>query len=129
MEIDMSIASVAASARRALAHPAHRKVKRGAVVVVENNSSSTDIHGKKNRYQYYFLAYAHRVNRQGIVTEWRKPDSHYSFSVDANQRILTIDLDAYQAAAQDICSRTFDNYFGDPQKVRDLVNDRVEALR
>ena len=109
--------------------PVIHKARKNDVIVVETNSNYTDVLGKRTPYQYYFLAFAAKVTRKGIVEHWRKPGG-MDFCLDKNQRVFVIvDVDRQRAAGELLRDAGFENHFDDPQKIRDVINDRVEALR
>jgi hypothetical protein len=109
--------------------PVIHKARKNDVIVVETNSSHTDTLYKRVEYKYYFLAFAAKVTRKGIVERWRQPGG-MDFCLDKNQRVFVIrDVDRQRAAGELLRDAGFKNHFDDPQKIRDVINDRVEALR
>ena len=109
--------------------PVIHKARKNDVIVVETATSYTDTLYKRVEYKYYFLAFATKVTRKGIVERWRKPNG-MDFCLDKNQRVFVIvDVDRQRAAGELLRDAGFENNFDDPQKIRDVINDRVEALR
>jgi hypothetical protein len=109
--------------------PVINKARKNDVIVVETNSSHADALGRRTPYQYYFLAFAAKVTRRGIVERWRKPGG-MDFCLDKNQRVFVISgVDRQRAVGELLRDANFENHFDDPQKIRDVINDRFEALR
>ena len=110
------------------AHPAFRKVKRGQIVALETQTSSTALNGKTTRGRYYMLARATKVDRGGILIEYQKQDNAYSYTLDRGQRAYTLG-DEYQPAAHDLFKSIKVNHWDDVEGVKAAIKDRVEALR
>ena len=98
------------------------------VIVIETRSSSTDAKMKTTRYSTFFFAYVAKVDRKGIVTEYRKQKGAYPVMLDHNQRVMTI-LDAdRQADARIAFEAVEENFFTDADDVRNLImSARVAA--
>jgi hypothetical protein len=104
------------------------KAKRNDIIAIESRHTSTDIKMKKHEYVSYFLAKAVKVNRQGIVVEYQKPDMGYAYTLDKGQRVLTIADPMKQAAARELFATIKENYFPDTQSLREAILDREMAL-
>ena len=97
------------------------------VIVIETRSSSTDAKMKTTRYSTFFFAYVAKVDRKGIVTEYRKQNGAYPVMLDYNQRVRTI-LDAdRQAEARIAFEAVEENFFTDVEDVRKLILGVREA--
>jgi hypothetical protein len=97
------------------------------VIVIETRSSSTDAKMKTTHYSSFFFAYVAKVDRKGIVTEYRKQNGAYPVMLDYNQRVRTI-LDAdRQAEARIAFEAVEENFFTDVEDVRKLILGVREA--
>lgn len=104
------------------------KAKRNDVIVIESRHTSTDAKMKKTEYVSYALAKAVKVNRQGIVEQYQKPDMGYAYTLDKGQRVMTINDPAKQAAAKDLFSTIRENYFPNAEAVKAAILEREAAL-
>jgi hypothetical protein len=129
MEIDMSLASVSSSARRAL-KSSKPKAHKGDVFVLERTSTSTDAKFKTSTYVSYCFAIVAKVDRSGVVKEWTKIDMQASCLIDAkHDRVMLINVPELQAAAREVYTHKLDNFFTDKARISALVLDRAQALR
>jgi len=102
------------------------KAKKGDIIVIETTSSSTDAKMKVTRYTHYALARAAKVNRQGIVIEYQKPDMGYPYTLDRGQRVMTIADPEKQAAARKLFETIKDNWFPNAEAIKDAILQQVE---
>jgi hypothetical protein len=123
MEIDMNNKRGPQPANRAF----HR-ARRGYIVAIETQTSSTALHGATTRGSYYMLAKVAKANRAGIVVEYQKQDNAYSYMLDRGQRVLTLP-EEYQPAAHDLFKSVKVNHWDDVEGIKAAIKDRVEALR
>jgi hypothetical protein len=91
------------------------------VIVIETRSSSTDAKMKTTKYSTFFFAYVAKVDRKGIVSQYRKEEKAYPVMLDHNQRVMTI-LDADRQADARVAFKTVEqNFFTDADDVRNLI--------
>lgn len=102
------------------------KAKKGDIIVLETRSSSTDAKMKTTHYTHYALAQAAKVNRQGIVVEYQKPDMGYPYTLDKGQRVLTIADPEKQAAARRLFETVKDNWFPTAEAIKDAILSQLE---
>lgn len=102
------------------------KPKRNDIIVLETRSSSTDAKMKVTHYRHYALARAAKVNRQGIVEQYQKPDMGYAYTLDKGQRVLTIADAEKQAAARKLFETIKDNWFPTAEAVKDAILSQLE---
>ena len=102
------------------------KAKRNDIIVIETRSSSTDSKMKITHYTHYALARAAKVNRQGIVEQYQKSDMNYPYSLDKNQRVLTITDPEKQAAARKLFATITDNWFSDAEAIKQAILGQLE---
>lgn len=102
------------------------KAKRNDIIVLETRSSSTNSKMKVTHYTHYAFAKAAKVNRQGIVEQYQKPDMGHPYSLDKNQRVLTIADPEKQAAARRLFATITDNWFPDAETVKQAILEQLE---
>lgn len=102
------------------------KTKTGDIIVLETHSNSTDAKMKVTRYTHYALARAAKVNRQGIVEQYQKPDMSYPYTLDKGQRVLTIADPEKQAAARKLFDTITDNWFTTTEVIKDAILQQLE---
>lgn len=103
------------------------KVKRGDIIVLETHSSSTDAKMKVTHYTHYAIARAAKVDRQGLVVEYQKPDMGYAYTLDKGQRVLTILDPIKQAAARKLFETVKDNFFPTSEAIKDAILSQLET--
>jgi len=91
------------------------------VIVIETRSSSTDAKMKTTHYSNFFFAYVAKVDRKGIVTEYRKQKNAYPFMLDRNQRVMTITDPDRQADARAVFASLAENFFLHVDEIRKLI--------
>lgn len=125
----MSIQSIQASAKRALKNSA-AKAKRGDVFLLEHTTVWTAVKTfEKTTSQYYILAKATRVNREGVVTQYRRAHCNYVEALGTGDRVLLITDPTLQGAARDLFDTLKDDYFPSADRAKSAILDRAEALR
>ena len=97
--------------------------KKGAIIVIENRSSYTEARTfKVKESTSYFVAKATKVGRDGIVQEYQKADSNYTYPVDfTNQSVMVIGDKDKQVKAKRLYENLKDNWFPRVEHVRDAI--------
>ena len=110
------------------ANRAFHRARRGHIVAIETQTSSTALRGATTRGSYYMLAKVAKANREGIVIEYQKKDGEYCYMLDRGQRVLTLP-EEYQPAAHDLFKSVKVNHWDNVEGIKAAIKDRVEALR
>jgi hypothetical protein len=97
------------------------------VIVIEKRSSSTAANMKTTYHTSYTFALVAKVNRKGIVQQFKASEKALPFTLDRNQRVITITDPDRQADARVVFGSLAENFFTDIDDVRKLILGVREA--
>jgi len=91
------------------------------VIIIETRKSSTSIDLKVTNYSTYEFAFAAKVDRKGVVQQYRKEEKAYPVMLDYNQRVITITDPDRQADARAVFASLAENFFLHVDEIRKLI--------
>lgn len=91
------------------------------VIVIEKRSSSTAANMKTTYYTSYTFALVAKVDRKGIVQQFKASEKALPFTLDHNQRVITITDPERQSDARVVFASLGENFFTDIDDVRNLI--------
>jgi len=91
------------------------------VIVIEKRSSSTSADLKTTYHTSYTFALVAKVDRKGIVQQFKASEKALPFTLDRNQRVITITDPERQADAREAFADLIENFFLDLEEVRKLI--------
>ena len=103
------------------------KAKKNDIIAVEETCSMTNLHSTTKTYEVLFLAQATRVDRQGIVQEFKKIGGTKT-KIGPNYRVMTIEDAGKQALARILADKLeekpTDNYYSTSRQLVDAINEQ-----